>query len=151
MGFDAATVVEPLDWDFEKFGGGKGTIPEPSDDKILALFRDMQAVAKSVGKEIDFSDPESLSPEKLLQAMDGLDLTGIMVAALDAMVEAVAKCCSGKPNKTQIKKLPLRVRMKFILWLLEELRPEAAGAGFANQPMTLGPPQPLRLASANGA
>ncbi len=135
--FDAGAVVEPLDYDFTTVRGysrksAKGTITEPSDEKIAAFLTSLRDTMKEAGTIVgngvgDVTDPtaffgqlDSYDPEKLLGVFRGL-------------ATAYAALCSGHPSAEEIMDLPLRVRVKFFAWLQEEVvSPEAGpGAGIA--------------------
>lgn len=134
-GFNAATVVEPLDYTFEPFVPGcKGTIEEPGDEQIAGFMNAM--------KEL-FAEGSQQGLEELGRDSSGTPDTAAMVEALDALspTETVAMMkkmnaifsdlCSGHPTAAQIGKLPLRRRSAFFAWLQSEvIRPEAGtGAG----------------------
>lgn len=131
MGFDASKVVAPLDWDFTAFEGGKGVIPEPTDKQIDTFFQDLIKMSKTLMEKAGIENAGEVSPEELLLTMadmpEGTPGVGVM-AMLDEMAKIFAKLCQNKPSATQIKKLPMRIRMRFFVWLATELRPEDFGA-----------------------
>lgn len=114
MGFDAASQVEPLDWDFTKFGGGKGTIPEPSMSELRAFRQKLLDLLPSgdsdEADEADVARLYSLSPEE----RDRLN---------DASVDVVAEFCKGSPSLDEILALPGRIRSAFVDWIIAETRP----------------------------
>lgn len=125
MGFDASSVVEPLDWDFTKYAGptAKGTIPEPSDAKIETFLREVKELARS--NEAMLPGLSAIEdPKEMLDALDQFE-TSVITTTMAGLAEAYAKLCANQPNKTQITKLPLRVRMAFFSWIAGEVvRPE---------------------------
>jgi len=134
MGFDAGTIVEPLDWDFTRFDAGKGTIPEPSDKAIDTLFKDLSGMSKNVLEQVGITDSDT-SPEELLIALADLpeDATIGIADVMKQMAKIFAKLCKNQPSEAQLLKLPLRIRMRFFVWLAGELRPEDFGAATTNR------------------
>jgi hypothetical protein len=125
VGFDAATVVKPLDWDFTKFGAGKGTVPEPDDKQIDQLFKDLAKVSSELVERSGLS--AEVAPEQVLSALSDMP-EGIGISKMvSGFTKAFAKLCQGQPTVLQLNKLPLRVRLAFYAWLMSELRPEVGG------------------------
>jgi hypothetical protein len=132
-GFDAATVVDPLDYTFEPHVASHGTIPEPTDDQIEAFTGAMQSLMKEVQASTDMPGMTGdEGPEKFLEALDSLDPAKIR-AQMDQMADVYALLCSGKPTADEIRLLPQRIRNRFFQWISKEvLNPEAGpGAGTA--------------------
>jgi hypothetical protein len=130
VGFDAATVVAPLDWDFTKYDAGKGTVPEPSDKDIETLFKDLSKVSREVMQVAGLNQvAEDATPDEIMQAMADMDGELGISKLVAGFTKAFAKLCKNQPTALQLNKLPMRVRMHFYMWLAGELRPEAGGAG----------------------
>lgn len=126
-GFNAAEVVEPLEWDFTKYDAGKGTVPEPSDKDIETLFRDLTKVSKDVMEKAGVGKLTG-TPEQVMAAIAELDDSAIGITQMiSGFTKAFAKLCKNQPTAIQLNKLPLRVRMAFYVWLADELRPEVGG------------------------
>jgi hypothetical protein len=134
MGFDAAIVVQPLDWDFSAFGGGKGVVPEPSDKAIDTLFKDLAKVTQEMLSKAGVTElAQDASAEQVMQSLSDLpDGLGIE-KMVSGFTKAFAKMCQNQPSAIQLNKLPMRVRMRFYIWLIQEIRPEADGVGSINQ------------------
>jgi hypothetical protein len=135
--FDAATVVEPLDWTFEPFvPGAKGVITEPTDEQISKYLNDFKAMGAEIRDKVPDA-PDGTNPADLMAALDDLDLDG--VAELTAkMAGIVAGLCSGSPSADTILALPPRRRTMFYGWLQQEvMSPEAAPGGGRAQVRTL--------------
>lgn len=141
-GFDAGSAVEPMDWDFSKFGAGKGTIPEPSDVEIEKFMRKYQVLATQVmrsaevqtneelrelveqrAKEADPNNPTApLTVAESLEVMKTVDLSGVKATEIsDAMLELVLTVTKGMPGREQILALPNRIRGAFYGWLIGQL------------------------------
>lgn len=124
-GFNAAEVVEALDFDFTSFDGPKGTIPEPSSKQVKKFFntvRDISIVIRRGQK--DFNEEEII---------EDADHAATVLAALDEtseehntkMYNNVVMVCSNAFTREQLEALPFRVQNAFITWLTNQISPEA--------------------------
>lgn len=136
MGFNAATAVDPLDWDFTTYKGGKkGTIPEPSDTAITEFQKELQRAMAEVTDMFKGMDPKNIKPEQMAAAMEALDK--VDMAKVNGQIKtAVAKLCQDNPNKAQLDLLSYRVLNAFVQWLQSELSPEGRSAGMSNAQAT---------------
>lgn len=143
-GFNAGTVVEPLDYTFEPdVKGCKGVIKEPSDRQIA----DWLSAIKRVTRELQDKIPEGLRNASqseadvlaLMAAVDDLD-PEVVVEFHVNMAGMFSALCSGEPTKEQILALPIRKRTIFYGWLQQEvMAPEAAPGGGSGQVVTMRP------------
>src|SRR5450755_895865 len=124
-GFDAGTVVEPLDWNFDAFGGGRGTVPEPSDERLSTFIRDVMKAQTSETTALAGLTDAGEDPEEMLAAIAELP-EDVLPGVTKAMIAPYAALCDGSPTEEQLTKLPPRVRVAFFSWLAGELRPEAS-------------------------
>jgi hypothetical protein len=136
-GFNAATVVEALDWTFEPHvPGAKGVIPEPNDQQIADFLTGIKALTEGLQTEM----PEAIDPAntaEMMLALDDLD-PQLVVRIHDQMAGIYAALCSGQPSKELILRLPTRIRILFYGWLQQEvMSPEAAPGGGNAQVATL--------------
>ena len=129
--FNAASVVEALDWTFEPFVHASGVIKEPNDDQIAQYLADLKAIGTEIREKVPDA-PDSTDPVGLMAALDDLDLESVS-ALTGRMAGIYAALCSGEPSMEQILALPPRRRTMFYGWLQQEvMSPEAApGAGNA--------------------
>ena len=110
---------DDLTFDFSKFGGPVGIIPEPSSQQIadfLAIIRKVMPTTKDeeTGKEV-LNIAEIT--ERFGEEGDGIEplLNG-----------AVSEVCSNAMSPESIEALPYRVKQAFYGWVLETfLSPEA--------------------------
>lgn len=134
MGFEAAGVVKPLDYDFNPYVDDKGTIPEPTDVAISKYMKGLQAVMKEITGKVDIAGLEDAAndPGKFLAAIESVD-ADLVMKQLGKMSRLYADLCSGTPSMESLDALPRRVRLKFFQWLSQEvMSPEAeTGAGNA--------------------
>lgn len=151
--FDAGTAVETLDYDFTAFGGGRGTVPEPSTKKVNQYFNEIKAVAKDVkalqAQAKSVENIEEFSDEAAMEVLDSVDMDELQEQATDfqaRMVEALAVLCGGEwvdnepdaegksggkrhveggsPSLEDLEGLPYRVLQAFNQWLMEQIRPK---------------------------
>jgi hypothetical protein len=131
-GFDAGTVVEPLDYKFEAFAPGcNGRISEPTDDQIVKFLTDIKELVTRLHKEAEAS-VASRDPADLVDAIEELD-PSVVGEFHQELAGIFAGLCSDTPSREAILRLPMRVRVVFYGWLREQvMNPEAApGAGNA--------------------
>ena len=135
-GFNAASVVEALDWTFEPFVHASGVIAEPTDAQIAAYLADVKALGEEIKAKVPDA-PDGGDPVSLMDALADLNLDS--VAELTAkMAGIIAALCGGDPSRETILALPPRRRTMFYGWLQSEvLRPEAAPGGGSAQVRTL--------------
>jgi len=137
--FDSGSVVEPLDWSFEKHvKGARGTVREPNDRQIADYLADMKKfIASTKGKLPE--DVDADNPAELVAAMDGLD-PEITVQLHQELAGVYASLCSGEPSRELLLKLPPRIRTVFYGWLQREvMSPEVVPGGGSAQVTTLRP------------
>jgi hypothetical protein len=141
-GFDAGSAVEPMDWDFSRFGAGKGTVPEPSDVEIERFMRKYQVLATQVmasaeiqtnselqelierkAQEADPGSPvKPLTVAESLEVFQQVDLSGVRATEIaDAMLELALTITKGSPSREQLEALPNRIRGAFYGWLIGQL------------------------------
>lgn len=137
--FDASTIVEPLDYDFSKFGGRKAVIPEPTEEKIVAYYASLDELMKSLAG--DFVQlPPNPSAQELIEALNQLTMNESYKPMLDGITAIVADLCSNSPSVEEIRQLPPRMRALFFQWIAREMRPELSAADSKMAP------RPLRIA-----
>jgi hypothetical protein len=133
-GFNAGSVVEPLDYDFRPFVDAHGTITEPTDAKIAAYLDGIKAIIKKaeglIPEGVDENDPGAL-----VKALDNLEASAV-VGVMGEMAELYSKLCSGKPTKAQILNLPMRIRQVFFAWLQSEVMSPEVVTGAGNGAVT---------------
>jgi hypothetical protein len=132
-GFNAATVVDPLEYTFRPHVDLDGIIKEPNDRQIADYMAGVKKLTKAIQEKLPAAlvNPETDITE-MFNAVEELD-PEIVVEFHDGMAGIFAALCSGTPSKKQILQVPIRVRVMFYGWLQNEvMSPEAAsGAGTA--------------------
>ncbi|HEY2638955.1 MAG TPA: hypothetical protein VGI66_03600 [Streptosporangiaceae bacterium] len=130
-GFDAGTVVSPLDFNFEPYTKVKGRIPEPSDDQISEFMEAVKKIMVEAQKEMNF-EVDVNDTAAVMAAVEKFD-GGSLTKMSHQMSEAYGNLCSGRPSAKQLLEVPLRVRLAFYAWIQNEVvSPEAGpGAGMA--------------------
>jgi hypothetical protein len=138
--FNAAEVVESLEWDFTACGTkAKGVTPEPSDHQIGAFLDQLKQLFEDSKDMLPADIGDNPTAEQMLEAMSSV--TGdAFVDLMDKTAGIFAELCSGSPSKAQLLGIPLRVRVHFYAWVQGEVvNPEVGtGAGTA-QVKTLRP------------
>lgn len=127
MGFDAGKAVEPLDYDFTAFGGGKGTTPEPSTDDVSLFFKSISAIANEVRGMM--AEVKGLSEAEEVTEADAAEVLSQMPDDIvgnyqGQMIAAIAGLTHDQPTQENIEKLPYRVLGAYTAWLAGQLRPE---------------------------
>lgn len=135
MGFDAGTVVAPLDYNFDSLAklpkyqnpdgtsmypelvGVVGTTPEPSDEAVQKMQRAFVASTKALQPAADV-DPND--PRAVRQALDDMPRE-LFAKAEEDILDALAELCAGSPTREQLKALPYRHKREYIKWLQGEL------------------------------
>lgn len=138
-GFDAASVVEPLDYTLRPHVDKAGTIREPNDRQIADYLAGYQQMVKDYRGQLPDTLVAGGNPDigAVLDAATDLDTE--IVLKLNAEVAAlVAALCSNDPSKDDILGLPPRIRAMFCAWVQKEvMSPEAAPGGGKAQVRTL--------------
>jgi hypothetical protein len=122
--FDAASAVDPMDWNFDKYGGGSGTVPEPSTDDMKEFQKTFARIMRD-GKALEITDDEaaSLTEEQFDQ------LQKDMAAIGERLDVAISSLCKNQPSQEQVKLLPFRVKTAFSRWLMDQFSPENGASG----------------------
>lgn len=125
--FDAATAVEDLEYDFTKYGGGAGVIPEPSTGAVNQFFAQMRILLNEAkGLMPNAEQNEEMSPEEMAETLEGMDDTMAKAAEFQGRsAAAISALCSGEPSTEDLEKLPLRVSREFTKWLVRQINPKA--------------------------
>ncbi|QFG07917.1 hypothetical protein SEA_INTOLERANT_22 [Streptomyces phage Intolerant] len=123
-GFDAATAVEPMEWDFSHYGGGKGVVPEPSTREMQDFQREFAKVMRK-GQALEISDEEAMKLSE--KAFDKLQTDAQKIG--EELDELIAKLCKGTPSREDVATLPFRVKTAFSKWLMEQFAPEGGTSG----------------------
>lgn len=118
--FDAATAVDPMDFDLSKYGGPIGIIPEPTNGQIEAFFTTMQSAMVKIGAQP--------GQRLTLEAASAIpeDMATIMMGT---MKQALVDLGGGSFSGEDIDRLPFRVQTAFVAWIVGELNPEAGAPG----------------------
>jgi hypothetical protein len=145
-GFDAGSVVEPLDYSFKTLldPSGKpycdkaGAVREPTDRQLADYLAGIKKLVASFrGKLPDDLMSGTASPAELTDAVGDLD-PEVVIEFHAGLAAVVAKLCSDDPSAEDLLKLPIRIRGLFYSWLQQEvMAPEAAPGGGSAQVTTL--------------
>jgi hypothetical protein len=133
MGFNAGSVVKPMDWDFSDFDGPKGTVPEPTDKQIATFYKELRDLSEKVARHRAGLTAES-TPEDIAEAMAKLTPGDVFEEMLAGTRKVYAKACTNQPSEAVLKKLPARIQIAFFQWFQRELRPEVSGVDLPTRP-----------------
>jgi hypothetical protein len=134
-GFNAATVVEPLDYRLEPFVQKHGRIKEPSDRQIADFLEGLKGAMKLADEALpgaETLDTEA-DPAAMLAVLDQLS-GDALVRVLDELTGLYATLCSGDPSKEDLLALPLRHRTAFFGWLMGEVVSPEGGTAAGGMP-----------------
>jgi hypothetical protein len=155
--FNAATVVEALDWSFEPMVAARGTVREPTDDQIVAFLTGVKDLvarlheearqraagsAEAPGTDLVPAGAGGRDPADIVDAIEELDpaVVGVFHKELAGIFAAL---CSDSPSAETLLSLPMRIRVMFYAWLRQEVMSPEAAPGAGNAQVT-----PLRSAAA---
>lgn len=121
--FDAGSAVEPLEFDFSKYGGKTGTMPEPSQTefaKFAAKQQSIQLEALSMQKRLDAADKDGKLDAEFLAEVEaeGKKLD-------DRLSAAIAELFKDQPSVEDMGRLPYRVKQALSVWIVGKFSPEA--------------------------
>jgi len=124
--FNASSVVEPLDYNFTKYGAGKGVIKEPTDEQLFEFTKASIVLARSIRKLAPDLEDDA-SEEEVLEAWEDVNSSAQVAETARREAEIFADLCSGKPSADDLMKLPRRLRAAFYRWINGEVvNPEDA-------------------------
>lgn len=127
--FDVSEHTEKLEFDFSAFDGPAGVIPEPSDQQIIDFTKVIDLVQEKAGTTTK-DDGDGGGRRRLIA-----ETMASNVELLHLMTDAVAEVCTNIPTSEEITKLPFRVRMLFLNWVMDELlSPEGSTPGTSTSP-----------------
>jgi hypothetical protein len=132
-GFDAGTIVEPMDYNFTKFGGRKAVIPEPDEDQVKLMYSEMDGLLKSIASEF-VKLPDNPSAQDLVESLNQLTMSESYAPMLQGMTEIYSRLCSNSPSVDELLLLPPRIRALFFQWVAKQMRPELDAVDTRNAP-----------------
>ena len=140
-GFNAANIVEPLDYDFTAIKGlenVKGTIPEPTSLQVQTFLTASRKEADRNQRDLGITgDAEDMTKEQILAVLDKASPSRTQ-AAKKREAEIFSDLCSGTPTAGQLLELPHRIMIEFAKWVTKEvLDPEVSTGGGGAQVVNL--------------
>lgn len=122
--FNAATALDPVEFDFSKYNGPVGEIPEPSQGQVEEFFDRIGNLRKFASKiERDVKEAAEEGEEALDEYIENLPQ-----AELNKFKEEISlwisELCSGFPSRADVDALPYRVFSAFLVFLLQEYGPK---------------------------
>lgn len=148
--FDAALAVEEMTFDFTKYGGREGTIPEPSTGQMNDFMIGMRRLITEYRQLTPNSEAntEEMDAEELGAYMESMDQNLALATEFnEKSILLTAEFCSGSPSKEELAQLPLRVMRAFSRWLMKEINPKEEGEERVPTPAPRPAPQDRRRAT----
>lgn len=132
--FDASTIGGDIEYDFSKWGGPSGVVPEPPRNAVSKMMRQISAAFKEYGLRDDNADDDSLTPDDVAKTMsDAEDDEETFEKLSVTLLDAVAGVCGGSPSREVLDALPYRPFMGFFGYLIGNLtNPEGSRSGTSN-------------------
>lgn len=132
--FDAATAVEEMDYDFTKYGGREGVVPEPSTGQVNKYFAGMRVLlreaqaASAKAKALNGVNLEEMGDDELAEAFENVDSAVAEASDFQAKtMELLAALCSDQPSVEELSVLPVRVLQAFNKWVIRQINPKSEG------------------------
>lgn len=131
--FDASSIGGDLEYDFSRWNGPTGVVPEPPRSAVNSMMKSISAAFKETGLRDQNEDDDSLTPEDVESTMSKVDDEEVFEKLTIQLLDALAKLCSGSPSREDLEKLPYRPFMGFFGYLIGNLtNPEGSKPGTTN-------------------
>lgn len=128
--FDASSIGGDLEYDFSKWGGPTGVVPEPPRSGVNKLMKRISKAFKETGLRDEDADDDSLTPDEVASTMDKVEDEEIFEKLNLELLEALADICAGSPSREALDALPYRPFMGFFGYLIGNLtNPEGSRPG----------------------
>lgn len=125
--FNAESIGGEIEYDFTKWGGPEGVVPEPPRHLVNALMKNITKAFKDADLGPETGEGEVLSPEQVADTMNKIEDEEMFQNLTDKLVEHLAEVCGGSPSKKDLEALPYRPFMGFFGYLIGNLtNPEAS-------------------------
>lgn len=154
MGFKAEEAAPDLAYDFTRYKGGKGTSPEPSNEKLIVFTRKYRAYVEAMVRQARAMDqrfrdesnemtPDQAKAEMVRWATMSFEDASAAVwdeyvqlmpdeeqlARVQEMANMVAEVFDNIPTAEDIMKLPALTKARYFGWVVGQLmNPESEAA-----------------------
>lgn len=136
--FDASSIGGDLEYDFTRWGGPIGVVPEPPRSAVNALMKEISQAFKQSGLRDEEAEDDSLTPEDVESTMNKVEDEEIFEKLSVQLLDALSKICGGSPSRDVLEALPYRPFMGFFGYLIGNLtNPEGSKPGTTNSPRRL--------------
>jgi hypothetical protein len=130
--FSEETIGGELEYDFTKWGGPKGTVPEPPRFAVNKLLKSIDVTFKELGLK-DSDDTSELDVDDVAETMNTIDDEEKFVKLQEALLDALTDLCAGNPSREVLEALPYRPFQGFFGYLIGNLtNPEVSVSGTSN-------------------
>lgn len=128
--FDASTIGGDLEYDFSKWNGPTGVVPEPPRSAVTTLMKQISRAFKDSGLRDEDADDDTLTPDEVEKTMNKVEDEEVFEKLTAELLDALAKVCAGSPTREQLEALPYRPFMGFFGYLVGNLtNPEGSKPG----------------------
>lgn len=123
--FDPSTIGGAIEYDFSKWNGPKGEVPEPSRNAVVKFTTQVTEALKAAN--VVNSDVETMSPGEIKDTVDKIDDEEVFKRLTVTLLDAMAEVCDGFPSRDELDNLPYRPFLGFFGYLMGTLtNPEAS-------------------------
>lgn len=133
--FDASTIGGDIEYDFSKWSGPAGVVPEPSRGAVSRMMKEVSSAFKEVGLRDENADDGSLQMDEVVNTMTKVEDEDEEMFELLAnkLLDSLAKVCGGSPSREVLEALPYRPFIGFFGYVVGNLtNPEGTRSGTQN-------------------
>lgn len=133
--FNADSIGGDIKYNFEKWNGPKGVVPEPTRAQVNNLMKSVTAAFKEAGLAPDTQEGEVLSPDQVADTMSKVDDDEMFEKLSNVLLDALSDICGGSPSREVLEALPYRPFQGFFGYLIGNLtNPESSAPGMNSSP-----------------
>lgn len=124
--FNADSIGGELEYDFSRWGGPQGVVPEPPRFAVNKMLKGVNAAFKDLGL-IEEDNEDTITADGVADTMNKIEDEEIFEKLQDRLLEVIAEVCAGSPSREVLEKLPYRPFQGFFGYLVGSLtNPEAS-------------------------
>lgn len=136
--FDGASIGGDLEYDFSRWSGPTGVVPEPPRAAVNTLMKSISVAFKDLGLRDEDETDDSLTPNDVEKTMNQIEDEELFEKMNEKLLDALAKVCAGSPSRENLEALPYRPFMGFFGYLIGNLtNPEGSKPGTTSSPRRL--------------
>jgi hypothetical protein len=133
--FNADSIGGDIKYNFEKWGGPKGIVPEPTRAQVNNLMKAVTMAFKDAGLAPNTEEGEVLSPDQVADTMNKVEDPEMFEKLTTVLLDCLAEVCGGSPSREVLEALPYRPFQGFFGYLIGNLtNPESSAPGTNSSP-----------------